>query len=141
MNEDENDITFEETEEKIEEKAEEEILPDNEDLAIEEKMKLTGEEEKWQEKLSHEIKNWKANASNYAPEIQKYIRDLKSEDLSPEDTGLFHVFSQAQEYPTPYFRQKFNKLVRKQIRESHGDYESAAYQLAKILESLSQPEE
>lgn len=140
-NEDENDMTFEDTEEEIEKKAEEEIPPENDDLAIEEEMKLTGEEEKWKEKLLHEIKDWKNNASNYALEIQKYIKDLKPEELAPEDIELFHAFSQVQEHPTPYFRQKFGRLVRRQIRESHGDYESAAYQLGKILESLSQPEE
>ncbi|RJO58979.1 hypothetical protein C4546_04070 [Candidatus Parcubacteria bacterium] len=142
MNIEEEDIIFTEEEKQIEEREEEEELqPSPEDLALEAETKLTGEEEKWKAELTLRIKEWKAEASSHPEEIQRYIRGVKIDDLTPEDLELYHAFTQVQKQPSPYFRQKFGRLARRQIREAKGDYESTSFQLAKILNTLTTAEE
>ena len=89
------------------------------------------------------MKKWKYDKSQYAG-VTRYIGGIKEEDFDGEnqepDLELFHAYKQAERSPSPYFRQKRDRLLRMRIRKTSGDYNSTSYQLAKVIEALSQTE-
>jgi hypothetical protein len=104
-------------------------------------MELSGKEEEYLAKMRHEIRTWKASTSEYAYNVQGYIKGIKDEgDFSEKDIELYHAYLQVKERSSIYFRKKFERLVRRQIEEFDGDTESTSYRLAKILESLNPTE-
>ncbi len=121
------------------EEAEEEILPDEKDMEVEKEMELTGKEEEWLEHLQRDLKDWKANRSSQPVEAQDAILHMREEELDQDDIALYHAWQQVQKSPSPYFRQKFGKLLRHRLEEFDGKRDTTAYRLAKTLRTM-QPE-
>lgn len=121
------------------EEAEEEILPDEKDMEVEKEMELTGKEEEWLEHLQRDLKDWKAARSSQPVEAQDAILHMRAEELDQEDITLYHAWQQVKKSPSPYFRQKFGKLLRHRLEEFDGKRETTAYRLAKTLRAM-QPE-
>ncbi|MDP2790075.1 MAG: hypothetical protein Q8O51_03025 [bacterium] len=132
-----NEVLKTEMEDEFEVQAE----PTAEDLQVEEEMKLTGSEEKWLQDLKLRVKEWKASRSTYPHGAQDAIGKIHAEDFDGVDVRLYHVFQQLQKSPSPYFKQRFGRLLRKQVRDTQNDTESTGYQLTKILDALSSAEQ
>lgn len=115
--------------------------PTAEDLQVEEEMKLTGSEEKWLQDLKLRVKEWKTSRSTYPHDAQEAIGKIHAEDFDGVDVRLYHVFQQLQKSPSPYFKQRFGRLLRKQVRDTQNSTESTGYQLTKILDALSNAEQ
>lgn len=128
--------------EELGEDMETDIEPDKEDLAIEEEMKLTGEQEKWLEELKRAVKEWKANRSSFAGAgsgVEDAILHIK-DDFTEEDVKLFHRYQLSVKRPSAFMRQELGKLLRPRLRQTD-KFDTTAYRLAKILESLSPKED
>jgi hypothetical protein len=127
----------------IEDEFENPVEATPEDAKLEEETPLTGEEEKWQEKMLKEVKDWKRDQSQYSG-VERHISGIRPERLEKDDCEenikLYHAYQQAKKSPSPYFRQKRDRLLRRRIREAGVDYESSSYHFAKIIEALSQTE-
>lgn len=125
----------------LEDEVEVQVEPTPEDLQIEEEMKLTGSEEKWLQDLKLRVKEWKASRSTYPHGAQGAIGKIHAENFDGVDVRLYHVFQQLQKSPSPYFKQRFGRLLRKQVRDTQNDTESTGYQLTKILDALANTEQ
>ncbi|MEK7518673.1 MAG: hypothetical protein AAB424_00925 [Patescibacteria group bacterium] len=124
-----------------EDEVEVQVEPTAEDLQVEEEMKLTGSEEKWLQDLKLRVKEWKASKSTYPHDAQDAMGNIHAEDFDGVDVRLYHVFQQLQKSPSPYFKQRFGRLLRKQVRDTQNNTESTGYQLTKILDALANAEQ
>ncbi|MFA6042055.1 MAG: hypothetical protein WCV85_01970 [Patescibacteria group bacterium] len=121
------------------EEAEEELPPDEKDLELEKEMELTGKEQEWEEHLLHDLKDWKAARSSQPVEAQDAILHMKAK-FDRDDIVLYHAWQQVKKSPSPYFRQKFGKLLRHRLEKFDDKRDSNEYRLAKTLRAM-QPEE
>jgi hypothetical protein len=124
----------------LEDEFEDPVEATADDLRVEAEMPLTGKEEAWEQEMSLRVQEWKHDTSSYPPEVQDAMRNVRMEDVAQPDVALFHAFRQVQKSPSPFFRQKFERLIRSRVKETQGDYNSTGYQLTKILRGLVETE-